>query len=63
MKSTVSDSVFLLLQCVVVVCFLLASLGLLAGRQTQRSVSGGVCVGRLALNMHSSHLPGTFKYA
>lgn len=42
--------------------FLLASVGSLAGHQTQRSVSGGVYVGLLAPNTRSSHPPGTFTH-
>lgn len=43
-------------------CFSLAFLGPLAARPTQRSAFGGACEGLLALNMHSSHPPDTFKH-
>lgn len=43
-------------------CSLLVSARSLAGNRTQRSVSEEVCVDQLALNMHSSHPPGTFKH-
>lgn len=43
-------------------CFSLAFQGPLAARPTQRSAFGGACEGLLALNMHSSHPPDSFKH-